>query len=203
MTTISPIRYEVEIQEPLSTPVPMPPSILSSEALVIWIFRIAMKAPIIAARMAIHTAALARSGFCRDACAAARGTGAGDERARALMASPLRAGVGDLWRRRRLGRILLRFRFDGRDDRHARPQLDRRAAFERYLHGDALHHLGEVAGGIIRRQQRELLAAGWREAVDMAVHDLAREHVDLDVDLLPLLNVGELGLLEVRDDVGA
>src|SRR6516162_4712507 len=62
MTTISPIRYEVEIQEPLSTPVPMPPSMLSSEALVIWMFRIAMKAPIIAANTAIQIMALARFG---------------------------------------------------------------------------------------------------------------------------------------------
>src|ERR1700744_3437977 len=59
---ISPIRYEVEIQEPLSTPVPMPPSMLSSEALVIWMFRIAMNEPIMAARTAIQTLALARLG---------------------------------------------------------------------------------------------------------------------------------------------
>src|SRR5215471_8204504 len=62
MTTISPIRYEVEIQEPLSTPVPMPPSMLSSEALVIWMFRIAMNEPIMAASTAIQVAALARLG---------------------------------------------------------------------------------------------------------------------------------------------
>ncbi len=61
MTTISPIRYEVEIQAPLSTPVPMPPSMSSSEALVIWILRIAMKAPIIPASTAIHEVTLARS----------------------------------------------------------------------------------------------------------------------------------------------
>src|SRR6185437_6822908 len=177
MTMISPIRYDVEIQEPLSTPVPMPPSMLSSEALVIWMFRIAMKAPIIAARMAIHTAALARSGFCGAACAAGRGTDGADERVRALMASPLRVGVGDLRARRRLrGTALAHFRLDGRNDRHARPQLDGRAAFERDLHGDALHDLGEIAGGVVGRQQRELLAAGRGEAVDMAVHDLAREH---------------------------
>ena len=59
MTTISPIRYEVEIQEPLSTPVPMPPSMLSSEALVIWMFRIAMNEPIMAASTAIQTVVLA------------------------------------------------------------------------------------------------------------------------------------------------
>src|ERR1700755_2921027 len=58
---ISPIRYDVEIHEPLSTPVPMPPSISSREALVIWMFRIAMNEPIMAARMAIQVMVLARS----------------------------------------------------------------------------------------------------------------------------------------------
>src|SRR5689334_10981169 len=89
MTTISPIRYEVEIQEPLSTPVPMPPSMSSSEALVIWMFRIAMKAPIIAARTAIHTVGLARPGLADATGAAFRGICVGAERVRALMASPL------------------------------------------------------------------------------------------------------------------
>src|SRR6186713_613377 len=59
---ISPIRYDVEIQEPLSAPVPMPPSMLASEALVIWMFRIAMNEPIMAARTAIQVATLARLG---------------------------------------------------------------------------------------------------------------------------------------------
>ena len=59
---ISPIRYEVEIHDPLSTPVPMPPSMLSREALVIWMFRIAMNEPIIAAMTAIQTMTLARLG---------------------------------------------------------------------------------------------------------------------------------------------
>ena len=39
----------------------MPPSMLSSEALVIWMFRIAMNAPIMAASTAIHVAVLAWS----------------------------------------------------------------------------------------------------------------------------------------------
>jgi hypothetical protein len=60
MTMISPIRYEVEIQEPLSTPVPMPPSMSSSDALVIWMLSTAMKAPIIAAITEIQVARLAR-----------------------------------------------------------------------------------------------------------------------------------------------
>src|ERR1700757_5023665 len=80
------MRYDVEIQAPLSTPVPMPPSMSSSEALVIWMFRIAMKAPIIAARMAIHTVGLARSGL---AGAALFGIWLEAETASAVMASPL------------------------------------------------------------------------------------------------------------------
>src|ERR1700761_4343160 len=60
---ISPIKYEVDIQEPLSTPVPMPPSMLSREALVIWMFRIAMNEPIMAASTAIQTVALALFGL--------------------------------------------------------------------------------------------------------------------------------------------
>ena len=37
----------------------------------------------------------------------------------------------------------------------------------------------------------------------MAVHDLAREHVDRDLDRLAGMNVGELRLLVVGDDIGA
>src|SRR5689334_22776087 len=58
---ISPMRYEVEIQAPLSVPVPMPPSMSRSEALVIWMFKIAMNAPIMPAPTAIHEVRLALS----------------------------------------------------------------------------------------------------------------------------------------------
>ena len=37
----------------------------------------------------------------------------------------------------------------------------------------------------------------------MAMHDLAREHVDFDIDGLALAHVGELGLLVVRHHIGA
>jgi hypothetical protein len=66
-----------------------------------------------------------------------------------------------------------------------------------------LHHLGEIAGGVIRRQQCEFLAAGGSDAVDMAMHDAAREHVDGDVDRLSLAYIGQLGLLVIRDHIGA
>src|SRR6266436_356341 len=129
MTMISPIRYEVEIQEPLSTPVPMPPSILSSEALVIWMFRIAMNAPIIAANTEIQTVRLARSGLAGALCdglPAARVTGVEADRARSDMASPLRSCVGD-FRCHGLTRGITwaRQRFDGRDHRHAGAEFDR------------------------------------------------------------------------------
>ena len=75
---ISPIRYEVEIHEPLSTPVPMPPSMLSSEALVIWMFRIAMNEPIMAASTAIQVMTLARSGSAIARSDGARGAGSAD-----------------------------------------------------------------------------------------------------------------------------
>src|SRR5437667_12280380 len=96
---ISPIRYDVEIQEPLSAPVPMPPSMLSSEALVIWMFRIAMNAPIMAANTAIQVVKLARSELAVALGAvlgAMRGAGAEAERARLDMTSPLGNGIGGL-----------------------------------------------------------------------------------------------------------
>src|SRR5689334_22243511 len=120
MTTISPIRYDVEIQEPLSTPVPMPPSMSSSEAVVIWMLRIAMKAPIIAARMAIQTVALARSGLARATGAALFGIWLEAERVRALMASP--QDRCDLRRCVRPGEVAVQFRRDVGNDRHTRPQ---------------------------------------------------------------------------------
>ncbi len=76
------------------------------------------------------------------------------------------------------------------------------AGIEHDLHRDALDDLGEVAGRVVRRQQREFLAAGRREAVDMALDGRAGEHVDVDLDRLAGLHVGELRLLEVRDDIG-
>src|ERR1700757_3103947 len=98
MTTISPIKYEVEIHDPLSTPVPIPPSILSSEALVIWMFRIAMNAPIMAANTAIQVAALARSALAGEGATAVRGAGVAVDRARLDMTSPLGNGISRFWR---------------------------------------------------------------------------------------------------------
>src|SRR4051794_24630649 len=153
MTTISPIKYEVEIHEPLSTPVPMPPSMLSSEALVIWMFRIAMNEPIMAASTAIQVAALARLGSATGRSDVAADV-AGVEIERLFdMARPsgnqlcvLCLGRDGRVRGRR-GRTCC----DRRDHGHAGPQRDRRLmlGIERDLDGNALHHLGEVAGGVV------------------------------------------------------
>src|ERR1700754_4359771 len=122
---ISPIKYDVEIKEPLSTPVPMPPSMLSSEALVIWMFRIAMNEPIMAARTAIQVVTLARSGAL-DGSDAAREIGSADIEAEGLWFDMTRwSGNG----RRNSGNCFCFdagfwcTRLDGGDDRHTRPQL--------------------------------------------------------------------------------
>src|SRR5260370_37518386 len=48
MTTISAIRYDVEIQPPSSMPAPIAPWISASDALTIWMLSTAMKAPSVA-----------------------------------------------------------------------------------------------------------------------------------------------------------
>ena len=49
----------------------------------------------------------------------------------------------------------------------------------------------------------EFLAAGRRDAVDMAVHDLARESIDGDVDGLAFAHIGELRFLVIGHHIGA
>src|SRR5690606_5323505 len=50
----------------------------------------------------------------------------------------------------------------------ADPALQRVVLGEDQLHRDALYHLGEVAGGVVRRQQAELCPGGGEQAVDAA-----------------------------------
>ena len=61
--------------------------------------------------------------------------------------------------------------------RSARPSASSMAI----LIGDALHHLGEVAGGVVGRQQRELGARAGREGQHMALQRVAGEGVDRDL----------------------
>src|SRR5271168_1396751 len=109
---------------------------LSSEALVIWMFRIAMKEPIMAASTAIHTVALARLGSTASDLAKEAGSAAIEaDGVRLDMARSIERGVGGNRVRnsrcaggfgyaRCLAARRRRARFDGRDHRHARPQCN-------------------------------------------------------------------------------
>src|SRR3954451_5385754 len=48
----------------------------------------------------------------------------------------------------------------------------------------ALHHLDEIAAGVLRRQDRELRAGTGRERADLALEDMVRKRVDLERDRL-------------------
>ena len=68
------------------------------------------------------------------------------------------------------------------------------------LDRDALHDLGEVAGGIVGRQQREGAAGAGRPAVDMAGQRQVGKRVHGDARRVAETHVGHLRLLVVRDD---
>src|ERR1700755_1252199 len=78
ITTISAIRYEVEIQPPSSIPAPIAPWMSASEALTIWMLSTAMKAPSVEATMAIQVLSEATGGAAGAVASAAVGEDAGD-----------------------------------------------------------------------------------------------------------------------------
>src|ERR1700730_10942582 len=88
-------------------------------------------------------------------------------------------------------------------DRHPRQQAiqQRLALVEGDPNRDALNHLGEIAGGVVGRQQRKLRSAGRGDSLDAAVQPLAWESIDGHVDGLTRSYPGQLGLLVVGDDV--
>src|SRR5579871_287828 len=88
-------------------------------------------------------------------------------------------------------------------DRRAHAVAQRRVAgvpLQLDAHRDALHDLDPVAGGILRRQQRELRAGRLRDALDAATPAVLAVGVDVDVDRLAGAHPLEVGLLEVRLD---
>src|ERR1700736_1004427 len=89
------------------------------------------------------------------------------------------------------------------DNRHARQQaLEQRLVLvEDDPDRNALHHLGEIAGGVVRWQQRELRSGGRRNPLDAAVQFLVRETVDGDVDGLARFDPRQLGLLVIGDHI--
>src|ERR1700686_1105290 len=85
--------------------------------------------------------------------------------------------------------------------RHSRQQAlqQRLALVELNPDRDALDHLGEIAGSIVGRQQRELRSAGRRYSLYAAMQLLVREGVDRNINGLTWLNSRELRLLVVGD----
>src|SRR5260370_33938593 len=94
----------------------MPPSMSSSEALVIWMLRIAMKAPIMHARTAIQSLMLARGAEMAPEAAAAVALAMGrPSRARSSVLASVRSS------HLAAGRLGV----DARGHRHARPHVTR------------------------------------------------------------------------------
>ena len=93
-------------------------------------------------------------------------------------------------------------RFHGRFDGEAGTQLrQQRIVGEADLHRDALHDLGEVAGRVLRRQQRELGAGAGREALDLAAELMIAEGVDGEGHRLALGHPADLRLLEIGEEI--
>src|SRR5258705_6889440 len=109
--------------------------------------------------------------------AATSATGGGPERSvTPPFAPPGRMTVVDMWSAWR------RLLHDGVcDHRHAGAQRPVLAESLRHpdAHGHALHDLGEVAGGVVRREQRELGARRGAHALDLPL----RRHAAIGVDL--------------------
>src|SRR5690606_11826445 len=161
MMTISATRYEVEIHEPSSMVADSAPWMSLSDELMIWISRIAMKAPRMALRMAIQS----------------RRVG---------------GGICCVW-------AVSVTQINPDADRHARTYCLAQCMVlvEADLYRNALHHLGKVAGGVVRRQQAELRARGGEQAIDGALHRLVIERIEGQGDALVLAHALDLGFLEV------
>ena len=91
---------------------------------------------------------------------------------------------------------------DGGVDRHARAQQVLLRHVLRHADADRqpLHDLGEIAGGVVRRQQREHRARRGRNAVDDASELAMAVGVDRDRHGLAGTDALELGLLEIGVD---
>jgi len=86
---------------------------------------------------------------------------------------------------------------------HARAQQMRDIAFvEGDAHRHALHHLDPIAGGVLRRQDRELRAGAGADRNDRALEGVVGEAVDRDGHLLPDAQIGDVGFLRIGLDPG-
>src|SRR4051794_19763976 len=124
----------------------MPPSIGASDELVIWISRIAIKQPTMPPAMASQSRSPAFLVWIFIGLSGGRA----DQRG----AGPLRGCAG----------IYRRFGGQAGTDLNALQAV----AIDQDLHRHALDDLGEIAGRVLSRQQRELRSGAGRQAVDRA-----------------------------------
>src|SRR3974390_1940328 len=78
-----------------------------------------------------------------------------------------------------------------------KPRAQRRCharVVEGNLHRYSLHYLREIAGGVVRRQQRELRTTCRRNLNHFSVEDFSWVFVNTQVGRIADFNVGELGL---------
>src|ERR1700722_153968 len=95
------------------------------------------------------------------------------------------------------------FRLSSGADRcyHRKPGTQRRLhvrIIQRYLDGNTLHDFGEIAGGVVGRQQSELRTAGRRDLDHLAANEFSRIFVNPKFGSVPNFHVGQLCFAIVR-----
>src|SRR5438105_4329415 len=133
----------------------------ASATLTMLVSSTAMIVPIITEPAISHVCGRSRSSTAARAC----GGGAGDGCSRGTVA------------------VAMSVRLYVRGHGHPGTQRTVRAATANDLntYGNSLHDFGEVAGGIVRGQQRELRAGGGTDAEHLSVHGAAFVSVDVDL----------------------
>ena len=102
--------------------------------------------------------------------------------------------------------FLLGFRFlsdvDADFYRHPRQKffIMMRAFVDSNFHRYALYDFGEIAAGVFWRQKTEFCTAGWREGLNPTGKMVIGKSINLNLDLLTFLHVGQLNLFEVCFD---
>src|SRR5450830_2008838 len=94
-------------------------------------------------------------------------------------------------------RLVFDVHFDGDGHAGADLALQRVIRGKREFHRNPLYDFGEVAGGIVRRQQAELRPGGGEQAVDPRLDRRIAISVERQLGLLPWLHMADLGFLEV------
>src|SRR6202451_3414002 len=215
ITITSAIRYAVWTQDTSVELADRPACISVSDAETIWMSRIDMNIP----NTMIRNATSRRGAMRSDGTAAASIIIVGG----AAVASAMMCSAQDVLanRARRPRRKLLRLDhrrrveigvvvgvrgastgIDGGIDRHAGAQqvLPRDVFRHPNPNRKPLHDLGEVAGGIVRRQQREHRTGRRRDAVDEAREFAMTVGIHRDRHRLARPDALELGLLEIGID---